>query len=235
MAYMLDMAQFVQKILGISEQKFRAVEKQHEVGRRFYHTFSHAMDVVTQVIATHFEDPFTYQREALAAALWHDSVYIVGAKDNEYASAEMAVLELGDTDLNLPWVRELIRATAKHFKFEEGEVNPATDLAKFLDCDIAGFGMPWAKFKRQNDAIHEELLLVTPGVEADAGRRAFLEMMLRKEHIFYSHRGRARYEKTARSNIEVYLRELPCPKNESSESTPSTTTSTDTVNAAPTG
>ena len=81
-------------------------------------------------------------------------------------------------------------------------------MAKFLDCDIAGFGMPWAKFKSQNDAIHEELLLVTEKEKAETGRRAFLEMMLKKEHIFYSHRGRTRYEKTARSNIEVYLRQL---------------------------
>jgi len=33
-------------------------------------------------------------------------------------------------------------------------------------------------------------------------------MMLQKEHIFYSYRGRARYEKMARSNIEVYLKEI---------------------------
>ena len=235
MAYMLDMEIFVKKILGISNAIFRGVEKQHQVGERYYHTFSHALDVVTQVIATHFEDPFTYQREALAAALWHDSVYIVGAKDNEFASAEMAVLELKNTNLNLTWVRELIRATARHFNFEPGEINPATDMAKFLDCDIAGFGMPWEKFKSLNDAIHRELLTVAPQEEAEAGRRSFLEMMLKKEHIFYSHRGRARYEKMARSNIEVYLRELSCQKDTSSESTQSTTTTTDTAKPAPTG
>jgi predicted metal-dependent HD superfamily phosphohydrolase len=182
---------------------------------RYYHVYNHALDVLLEVVFVHMEAPWKKVREVVAAALFHDVVYVTGAKDNEARSADVAREELEcyglATALDLEYVVQLIAVTAQHF--EKG-ARFTTEQRRFLDCDLAGLAAPWTVFCDQNTRIDQEYLESSSplwfGITHEKlyrRRAAWFEQVLKREYIFHSERGRKRYERLARENIARILRE----------------------------
>jgi predicted metal-dependent HD superfamily phosphohydrolase len=191
------------------------VKELHRGEGRHYHVYDHALDVLLEAVFVQMETPWKKPREVVAAALFHDVVYVTGAKDNETRSAEVARDELEcyglATAMDLGYVEALIEATARHF---EGGVRFTEEQSRFLDCDLTGLASPWAVFCDQNTRIDQEYLEASApfwfGVTHEklyARRAAWLRRVLERPHIFHSERGRKRYERSARDNIARILRE----------------------------
>lgn len=203
-------------VLQVPKAFFSGLKTHYTQGPvRAYHTYEHAIDVLTEAIIVHFHTPWEKPREVLAAALYHDAIYVPGAKDNEDLSAELAVEELTEhgfeAELDLQHVARLIEVTALHFK--KGE-KFTEDEGRFLDCDIAGFGSPYEVFEARNGDIDTEFYAAaarSSGAltqEKLYGRRAaWLTNVLKHEFIFHSERGRALYEERARENIKRIIEE----------------------------
>ena len=132
-------------------------------------------------------------REVYAAIVFHDAVYVPGAKDNEARSAAWALAE------GFPQrTAELVELTARH-----GHLTPADvdrDAALFLDCDMAIVAAEPARFATYDREIAFEYQHVPPAAYA-AGRRAFLDGLLAKPRIFLSDYFHARLDAKARANL----------------------------------
>lgn len=144
---------------------------------RHYHTLAHVESMLS-LLAQHahlLADP-----GAVEAAIWfHDAVYDPRAKgnDNETASAALAVERLeglaGWAAERVRWVRELVLATATHelpatmvVSEPSGDEAPrplpgrATDMALFLDMDLAILGAPEDEFDAYEAAVRREYAFV---------------------------------------------------------------------------
>lgn len=147
-----------------------------------YHNFRHAEDVFQTVrdlaLREHVgeEDRFLLE----TAALLHDIVYVIGRKDNEEKSAEVAARFLpaiGYSPQHAEKIKQLILAT----KFP---ANPSEYLEKVLcDADVANFGRP--DFFERGEEIRQEL-----GLENNLNWRTMQKSLLEK-HRYYTESAKA--------------------------------------------
>lgn len=157
---------------------------------RMYHNVTHIAELLR-----HF-DEVTWRQpaEVYVAIVFHDAIYLPGAKDNEARSAAWA--RRAGLPVDGDRVAELILATARH-----GAIDHAGgDDALFLDCDMAILGAPPAEFDAYDAAIALEYRHVPPAAYA-AGRRAFLAQLLAKPRIFLSDFFHLRLDAAARQNL----------------------------------
>jgi predicted metal-dependent HD superfamily phosphohydrolase len=140
-----------------------------------------------------WKDPAT----VYAAILFHDAIYMPGAKDNEDKSAEWAQRAgFGDAV-------ELIRMTKNH----TAHANAPHDAAHFLDADMAIVGSPPAQFAAYDDAIAREYGHI-PRDAFRAGRKAFLEGVLCMPRIFHTEYFHTRLDAQARANLAATIKEM---------------------------
>jgi len=200
---------FICRIIGTRRYLITRAKGWHMDPPRHYHTFDHALDVAAEVMLAGYDVFIEHPREMLLAALFHDAVYIAGAKDNEEKSARVAldeieVLEIKDIDTER--VAKLINNTSKHFT----DVNLSDEEAIFMDADIHSFAAPWEIFVSTQENVAKEFYADDT---EDAIRQAklnqikFLSFVLELPHIFYSKRGRRVHEATTRENIERFIGE----------------------------
>ena len=187
------------KLLSSSELEY--VRGRYEVDHRYYHTWDHALDVLTAVLRLPHLDPATRNSHILAA-VFHDVVYVVGSKDNEVFSA-VALRQMSQAP-SRPKVWddacELIHATADHATATWE--NTDRKLWDFLDCDILGIAEPCWPLAIQNDWDVGAELVQTYGLEATmAGRKSFMEGWLAKPSVFLGEFYGATHEWQARQNI----------------------------------
>jgi predicted metal-dependent HD superfamily phosphohydrolase len=167
---------------------------------RAYHTYDH----VLEVLARWHEVEWTRPLESYVAVLYHDAVYVPGRHDNEAESAKLAraaITRFG-VAADAARVEELILLTARHGKLQPADVDP--EAALFLDCDMAILAAPEARFAEYERQIAMEYSSLPPDVYA-AGRRAFLEGVLRKPRIFLSDHFHAELDAAARANLRRAL------------------------------
>jgi predicted metal-dependent HD superfamily phosphohydrolase len=173
---------------------------------RVYHDLAHVAEV-----ARHFAeagDGAGWERphDVYLAVLYHDAVYVPGAKDNEARSADLACAALArwlpGSRIDAERVRALILLTARHGALAPGDVD--AEAALFLDCDMAILGAPPAVFAAYDDAIAREYAAL-PRALYTAGRRAFLGQLLAKPRIFLSDHFHARLDAAARANLRRTL------------------------------
>jgi predicted metal-dependent HD superfamily phosphohydrolase len=189
----------------IGANALEEVRQRYQEPHRHYHDWHHALSVISWV-NTVAESPLDRTKPALAvAALYHDAVYVVGAKDNE---ARSVALMSGPTWRATGGVAaHLIEATAHHGALDSAAVDPLTAL--FLDCDIATFGEHrWEVAKWHNEQVERELLQVYTPEQVAEGRRKFLGGLLAKRSIFLSDYFRTRFEVQARQNIARLIAEV---------------------------
>lgn len=133
------------------------------------------------------------------AAWFHDAVYD-GGGDDEERSAQWAERELppGLADE----VARLVRMTAHH--------RPADDDAAgcaLSDADLAILAAPRERYETYAAGVRADFAHV-PDADFRAGRRAVLQDLASKPHLFHSTQARELWEAAARANLEREISEL---------------------------
>jgi predicted metal-dependent HD superfamily phosphohydrolase len=150
---------------------------------RAYHTGAHIAEVLGWFDRVADEIGWRDPASVYAAIVFHDAVYVPGAKDNEARSADW--LRRSVAEHGLPGDREhaaeLVELTARHGQ----HANLAGDTALFLDADMAILGAEPDAFDAYDAAIAREYAAVPPEAFR-AGRRAFLQTLLATPRIYLS-------------------------------------------------
>lgn len=200
--------------LDLGELTKRA-EALYRIGRRRYHTFDHALDVIRRTDQVESVVGFSLYPAVRLAALYHDAVYEVGAKPSENEERSQLALRVVIRDLCgdqlspfmgivLERACDLIRVTAHHLAPMHSFLDWDTML--FMDCDVLGFASSWEDFQKDGAAIAYEHSDVDPTVY-QIGRIGFLRRLLVKG-VFRSPFLRKRHEEEALRNIRDALAEL---------------------------
>lgn len=163
----------------------------------------HNLDHVAQVLAKFDEVRLLAEdKDAVEFALWlHDCVFFAERPDNEARSADAAATVaalIGCRPEFVEQVRKLIHAT------RHSEPPAPGDASLVADIDLSILGAPRAEYDAYARAIQEEFSFAGEEMYR-AGRRAFLERMLAREHIFSTRWFRQEMEQGARENMEREL------------------------------
>ncbi|MGH8507601.1 MAG: HD domain-containing protein [Gammaproteobacteria bacterium] len=168
---------------------------------RHYHTLTHIFHCLRQFDAAKslLEAP-----DAVEMAVWfHDVVHHPEAPDNEQRSVELfehAANSHFQQDL-VGKVGELILATTHQ------QAPHNHDEEVLCDIDFASFGSPWNEFLADSQALRIEQA-DTPDERFYSGKLKFLKAILERRTIFFTDFFRARYETSARNNIQRYIASL---------------------------
>jgi predicted metal-dependent HD superfamily phosphohydrolase len=170
---------------------------------RRYHDQRHLSEVVAAValLAEHTRDLSV----VMLAAWWHDAIYIVGADENEEASARLATATLASWDADperVLRVGDLVRMTATH---EPGQHD--VDGHVLCDADLAILASPPTRYATYVADVREEYAIV-PDDAFRAGRIQLLESLLARPQIYRTPSAHERWEAAARANVEAELRDL---------------------------
>lgn len=165
--------------------------------QRAYHTAAHIAEVLGWFDVVADEVGWTDPSAVYAAIVFHDAVYVPGAKDNEARSAAWCLAE-GFSKRSA----RLIELTARHGGLAPGEVD--AEAALFLDCDMAILAADPAAFAEYDRQIAFEYQHV-PREAYRAGRRAFLAGVLAKPRIFLSDYFHAKLDARARANLATSI------------------------------
>jgi predicted metal-dependent HD superfamily phosphohydrolase len=184
------------------------LRRAYESPGRSYHTWAHIEACLREAAGLRFDDA----RAVYAALLYHDAVYVPGAKGNEALSAELAVRELGSlpgfTPQRIARVQHLIMLTASHAGLA---ADAPRDDALLVDIDLSILAAPADAYARYAAQVREECV---PGVVSAAlyanGRAAFLRGMLAAPRVFHSPEFASR-EAQAHANMESEVLELEKP------------------------
>lgn len=198
-----------QSPLPLSDALLAELRAAYAAPPRAYHSFSHVEEV-----AAHFDEVartsgWRQPGEVFLAVLFHDAIYVPGARDNEARSAALARdaarRHLGASVLDLDRVEQLILLTARHGALDRTELD--ADAAAFLDCDMAILGAAPGRYAEYEAAIAAEYAMLPPELYR-AGRRHFLGTLLARERIFLSDHFHARLDARARANLRGALAAL---------------------------
>lgn len=181
---------------------FDEVSGRYGEPHRRYHTSAHIRHCLEQLdLAADLMD----EPDAVEMALWfHDVVWEAQATpaSNEQRSADFFVERLGDAldERFRDTVYRLVMVTVYPSE-------PATpDEGYMVDIDLSSFGLPWEEFRRDSQAVRDELPHLTDE-EFYPKQHRFLRMLLDRERFFVTDFFADRYERTARDNIGRLLRE----------------------------
>jgi len=184
-----------------AEDAFAEVLARYSEPGRHYHTPKHIEHCLEQfdLVTKHLDDA-----DSVEMAIWfHDLVFDVTSKDNEFNSAQRFV-ELASNSMDPEFkarVHALIMATAPP------RVPKTNDEQYVLDIDLSSFGLPWEDFLRDSNAVRQECSQLSDG-EFFPGQLAFLKSLIAREHFYFTEFFRSRIEITARENIELHLQNL---------------------------
>ena len=185
---------------------FDEVSGRYREPHRRYHTPQHIHHCLEQFdLAADLLD----DRDAVEMALWfHDVVWEAQAAPgvNEQESADLFVKRLGDSldEGFRDAVYRLVMVTVY-------PSDPATsDQGYMVDIDLSSFGLPWEEFRRDSQAVRDELPHLTDE-EFFPKQHRFLRMLLGRDRFFVTDFFAERYERTVRDNIERLLRETGMP------------------------
>ncbi len=140
-------------------------------------------------------------REIVLAAWFHDAVYD-GTPDDEENSALLAERELAGTDVDVAEVARLVRLTATH--------DPAADdhAGQVLcDADLAILAADADRYREYAAGVRQDYAFV-PDADFRAGRRAVLEELLAREHLFRTEHARQAWDSQARANLRAEITTL---------------------------
>jgi predicted metal-dependent HD superfamily phosphohydrolase len=163
---------------------------------RAYHNLTHIAELLGWFDRVADDVGWKTPATAYAAILFHDAIYVPGAKDNEARSADWARRAgFGDD------VAALILMTQNH----ASHANTDHDASHFLDADMAIVGAPTEQFAAYDAAIAREYDHI-PRDAYRAGRKAFLEGLLKLSRIFHTEYFHARLDAQARTNLAAAIK-----------------------------
>ncbi len=169
---------------------------------RVYHDASHIADVLAWFDRVFEDVGWRDPASVYVAIVFHDAIYVPGAKDNEARSADW--LRRSALPCDLPRAAELVELTARHGAPGHELASLDADAALFLDCDMAILGAAPAAFDAYDAAIAREYHAI-PADAFRAGRRAFLAGVLALPRIFLSDYFHATLDRLARANLARVL------------------------------
>ena len=172
-----------------------------------YHNYSHALDVLEAV------EKMTDDESVKLAAIWHDAVYIAGAKAGVNEEASSAALtktwsRIG-VDGNIPILHKATRlinqTTATHFMTANLDQSDY-ELGILLDADLTALSLPYNQFKKKQEDIQIENGLENGTIVSNTRSANFLSTFLHvRPRIYHFITG---LEEAARANIERYVKEV---------------------------
>jgi predicted metal-dependent HD superfamily phosphohydrolase len=186
---------------------YQKAEKLYGIGRRPYHNFTHAVEVVNNCFVLGAVSP-----ELILAGLYHDAIYIVGCKNNE----ELSSLTLqNDANQLRYWnkidptivskARTMIESTT--ISDHLGVFCEANDpLAFLLDADLRNLSLNYSGFECKQHAILEENFL-DEGYKHKKKSADFLSQFLTcRPTIYRTPYAIKNWEDRARENITEFCR-----------------------------
>ncbi|WP_312709858.1 hypothetical protein [Stenotrophomonas sp.] len=193
--------------IALTPAHWQALEAAYATPPRAYHHFGHVRAVLQHCQQVAVGPGWQQPVEVYLAALYHDAVYQAGRKDNEARSAQLALQAIAEVpalaQVDAARVEQLILLTARHGALRPDEVD--AEAALFLDCDMAILGAPAEVFDAYDRGVAEEYRGVVPGFLYRAGRRRFLQGLLRAPRIFLSDFFHQRLDAAARANLRRQL------------------------------
>ncbi|HUS29715.1 MAG TPA: hypothetical protein VMZ53_14525 [Kofleriaceae bacterium] len=163
---------------------------------RAYHNLTHIAELLGWFDRVADDIGWKDPAAVYAAIVFHDAIYVPGAKDNEARSADWARRAgFGDD------VAQLILMTMSHTSHGDA----GHDAAHFLDADMAIVGAPAEQFAAYDAAIAREYSHVPPDAFR-AGRKAFLAGLAKLPRIFITEYFHSRLDAQARANLAAAIR-----------------------------
>ena len=180
---------------------YEKLTKAYAEPHRHYHNQQHIAECLSEFTsARHLaQDPV-----AVELAVWfHDAFYDPKAGNNEERSAAMVsnCLEASGLSPLGPAVHELIMATKAHL------TEAGTDAALMVDVDLSILGQNAPRFSEYEAQIREEYHWV-PRIIFNLKRAQILEGFLARQRIYATDFFAAKYEQSARGNLEASIRHL---------------------------
>lgn len=183
------------------EEGFIEIHQRYSESVRAYHNLTHLNNLflLRNQYQDQIKDPFV-----LSLAIWyHDVIYNPRRRDNEEKSAQFAQDRLSDWGVEGAVVEQvvaMIRATAHHL---DVTTESESDLAFFLDFDLAILGSTPEAYAHYAAAVRQEYGHV-PGFLYRRGRKKVLRYFLAAEQLFRTEPFLA-LEKQARINLKREL------------------------------
>ena len=209
-------------------QLWRSIEALHATPPRAYHSWQHIQACLNAANTFTFDDPVS----VYLAILFHDCIYIAGARDNEARSAETLQntpfkAQISPTTGSRTTPRNalqasteaekatffdalnravrMIHATANHSALP---ANASRDEKLMIDIDLGILATPPDVYNRYATQVHQEWVpAVVTAEQYQQGRAAFLRGMLTSKKIFHS-KEFAASEEVARGNLARELDRL---------------------------
>lgn len=185
-----------------SDRFYLELRKMYSQKHRAYHNFEHIASCLKHFdeIRDHLESPLTVE-----LAIWfHDAIYKIFSSKNEKKSAVYSKFVLGTAGFKpetTDRVYQLIMTT-----IHPG--NPETiDDCYMTDIDISILGSPPEAYRDYENKIRKEYRRI-PGFIYYPKRKALLESFLAHDRIYHTDYFCEKYEKKARENITLAIRDL---------------------------
>jgi predicted metal-dependent HD superfamily phosphohydrolase len=165
---------------------------------RAYHNTTHIAELLRWFDTIADDVGWSEPEDVYTAILFHDAIYVPGAKDNEAKSAGWAQRAIAEHALpcRAHRVVEMIELTAQHGRLASAR----GDTALFLDSDMAIVAAPSAVYREYAQQIRREYAAI-PDDAYRAGRRAFLASVAAKPRIFFTEYFHTRLDAQARGNL----------------------------------
>jgi predicted metal-dependent HD superfamily phosphohydrolase len=170
---------------------------------RAYHDLHHVGEVLRHYTDVAQGPGWSHPLDVAFAVLYHDAIYVAGAKDNEVRSADLARAQLAQwpmAGVDADRVARLIELTARHGALSLEDV-PDDQTRLFLDCDMAILGAEPTVFDAYDRGITAEYRGVVPGWLFTINRKRFLKGLLGRERIYLSAFFHELLDARARNNL----------------------------------
>ena len=186
------------------EELYETAKPLYQSENRVFHNEIHLSTgfYILQKLLSEGED---IQSVHFAAWSFHDSVYEIGANDNEEMSALFfekmnTVSGFGFNHDEVETIKAIILDTKTHIpSIEESKI--------ILDVDMFVLGGKYEDFVSYRDQIREEYSSKYSDEEIKEGTKTFLnDLLTRESPIFHSEQFHG-FEQQAKENIQRYLRE----------------------------
>jgi len=180
---------------------FKTIIESYAEPHRFYHTWTHIVHGLNEMIEEINADNINLLR---LAYMYHDIVYIPCYEYNEEASAAKLWVDghhLGIDTKTLYVLRDLILVT--------DHKSPAKfrDHRLIADVDLTIFGQDYDTIKEYNNDIRKEYFWL-PDMTYLLARIKILSRFVKKDNIFYTQYFRTKYEEIARNNLHRLIGSL---------------------------
>ncbi|MEX0930983.1 MAG: hypothetical protein WDZ68_01680 [Candidatus Paceibacterota bacterium] len=154
------------------------VRSRYNEPHRFYHNLDHVLEMLTTGLRIQ-----TLTVQQILGIWFHDAVYVVGRKDNEKQSAELArnMLSGALPDRDIQEVVDIILST------EPPHIPKCESAEIVVDLDLAGLSSDFQGFLGNTEKIKQEMEPIIDSEEKwISGRVAFLRQYMQRKPFYYT-------------------------------------------------